>query len=784
VVSRTIFWQWSSGLAPAEMPLNTRQADLDEAPLLDGDERFLGVQMRGHPAGLGPGWVASAINCRFREGVMESRLGSVKPAWLNQISGTSVRAWDSMQGRGAYRDATGRQWTLVAVNGQVRAILPHNAPRTVPLPAGVTLVGGEQFLQFGTAVLLLRGTEGETLQLTDLAVGFQPVPAPVVPGLNAIPTARRGAVAGDRVWLVTTGNQIWASDLLDHTSYHPLNQFSVGDGAEELVTVALFGQTSLIVFLRRTVYRLTDVLNADAQGLLTNTTAPRVTARYGCIAADSVVDVGTDLLWLCEEGIASLTLTEQGEVQSGVGPNRPPMFSDPIHPMIQRIRWDYAGNAQGTFWDGKLYMAVPIDEAEVLGYERFSVGHFMYFGATIQVQPITIGRRYRWIQGDNQVSLTNGSQTLTQSGEFVASNTSVTLAMSGFSPGTMVGSLKEVYRGVNNAVLVYDFKALQPGWQGYDEAAGLLFPQYWFRRDYNGKERLFFVAGDGWGTLYEEGYEDAIGQPYVDVIVSTEPVAGNTVQVNGGTLVTADAFSPSANSGSNWGRGMSYGAGGALWADEPGDGGYNQAETNHWAAPNTVPVYLPATNPAYAKGVRFFSTTGQRPTVTTTGAWSTVNVYQWQDIRIELISRGYGTPARLERKSALKLQVLCETWNPAYSVALRSDGISEETTFVAAQTRSRTRYDRPFDRAAWNPANTADDFTAPYRQDYSLNLSTAFKLGQGLGVGLHQAAEHTIAVAGRARAHQIRINNTTGRLRLVGLGYEGRRRERGQGIKV
>lgn len=753
------------------MPLNTANQPGDEAPFLDGDDRFLRVVMRGKPSVLGPGEVALAINCRFREGVPETRRGSVKLPWLNQITGSTAIAWNSVQGPGHFVDADKNQWTLLAVNGGVQATLPHNGPHTVPLPAGVTLGDGVQFLQFGRTVLLLRGAAGDPLQATDPETGFGPVPAPSVPGMSAMPQAIRGVVAGDRVWLVTTDNEVWASDLLDHTTYHPLNQFNVGDGADEIVTLALFGQTSIIVFLKKSVYRLTEILNPDPSGLLSSTTAPRVTARYGCLAAASVVDLGNDLAWWCQDGVALLSLTTQGEIQVAQGQQWPPMFSNEIQPLIDRVRGDYAGGITAELAEGRLYIAVPLDAAEIIGPEEVDGRRI---GTTAPLLAVA-GATYRFRKGaagDTVIDYDKGI-TYTESTDFVAGSSMDYQNLSGLA------SITRVYKGVNNAILVYDFKAVVPGWQGHDEADQVLFPKYFFRREYNGRERLFYLNGDGWATMYEEGPEDALGFPFADVTVSAPVQTGNTINVNGAGAVTAVSanFNPGGN---QWGNGLgdiSIAAGNLYLNSAIGYG-----------APGTWPATFvrayalgPASAPA---GVRFISSDGRRPAIVTTGAWATVVLHQWQPIRTEMLSRGYATPARLERKTARKLQVLVETWEPAYSVALLSEGVKDERQFVTGQTRSRTRYAWPFDRQAWLRTNVNNDFDTPGREDYSLNLSTPFKLGDGLGVELHQEAEHDITVRGRARAHQVRLINETGLLRVAGIGYEGRRRERAAGIKV
>lgn len=755
------------------MPLNTQHTPEDEAPLLDGDDAFYGVIDRGDPAALPPGYVPHAVNMRFREAVAEPRLGTVRLPWFNKISGTNVQAWSSQEGAGKYRDTARRVWDLLAVEGGVQACLPNNAPRSVPLPAGETITARAQFLQLGSRVLLLRGDDADPLMMENLNTGFVPVPDPVISALDRVPRARRGVIAGDRVWLITAEDEIWASDLFDFTSWHPLNQFIVGDGAEAVVQIALFGDTNLIVFKRRSIWRLTDILTADADGILA-CTAPNITRRFGCVAADSVVDVGADMLWLCEEGIASLTLTQLGAVQVGEGQKRQPMFSDDIQNTIRRIRFDYAENAQGAFWDGKFYMAVPLDDAEALGLELSPIGFST--AASNFIIPVTAGHTYRWVKTSVETNLVNGTETIAVSTDFTAQGSSVLVNFSGV---TVACSLKEVRRGINNAVLVYDFKALRPAWQGYDQGEGIEV-RLWFQSEYNRRNRLMLLGGHGWSFLYEEGYEAQLVLPYTDVTLTVDEVgdAGDTFRVNGGATLTTSG----TQDATHW----NVGAAGPISAADnlftDGNYGYYAGSTiTVWSAPNTIAVKLGD------NAVRFYGTNGAPPTILRTGVLTGLVLVEsrfWAAVETELLTRGYSTPARLERKSARKLQALLETWDPQYSIALKSDGVSEETEFVSAQTRSRTIYDRPFDRAPWNAANASNDFPEPFRQDYSLNLGTPFKLGDGLGLGLHQAAEHTMPVRGRSSAHQARLRNTLGRVRVLGVGYEGRRRERGHGIKV
>lgn len=738
--------------------------DLD-TKMLAGDTELYGVIARGDPASLPPGYVQEAINHRFREGVAEPRFGTVRLPWLNKISGTGVLNWTSVQGSGKYRDSEKRSWDMLAVEGAVYACLPNNPPRSVPLPAGVTLSGIITFAQLGPTLLLVRGDTLEPLQLTDLAAGFAAVPDPTVPGMSRIPPARRAVVAGGRVWLITADDQVWASDVLDVSSYHPLHQFVIGDGAQELVQLMAFGATddsaNLLVLARRSIHRLTRILSADEDGILTQTKAPLVTARYGCVAPESVVDCGDRVRWLCEEGIPTLKVTELGIIKPD---DELPMLSDPIQPIIQRIRFDYATNAQGAYWDGKLYMAVPLDEGEVL---QWNVASGLYVLGEAEIT-VVAGATYRYSPGAAETSLENGLDTLTGPVDFVAAGSTVKLNGS----GAVTASLVRVFKGVNSAVLVYDFKGLQPAWNGYDTGEGLT-PVRWFATEYNRRERLHVITVEGAALLYEEGFEDVRRQPYTDLTLESELDGfSGSFSVNGGTVQNFN-FGQGFNTLNQWGlAGVLANDRDHLWGDDDGIG----FQDGTFTAPGTLRQQI-------ENGVRFYSTDGSVPTVSLTidpddeDALVAVT-HRWQPIETRLATRGYRAPDPLGSKRSRVFVMHLSTWAPNYSAWMRAEGVNEDTAFVVDQTRSRVAYDRPAHRPDWDPTNVNDDFTTPYRQDYSIQLnSDGIRLGSGLRLGLHQHITHRRRVNVRARAHQLVLANTTGRMRLIACGLASRSTE-------
>ncbi|MCI0362972.1 MAG: hypothetical protein L0219_03770, partial [Phycisphaerales bacterium] len=408
-----------------------RYTDQDEAPAIDGDIFWRGVEMRVHPSQLPPGWVSQAINMRFSDGKPKPRPGSVKLGWTNKITGSpsGIQPWGTVYGRGNFKDAAGAQWLITAADGNVYASRSNNATTQLTLPAGVTITSEVSFTQANNTLVMFLGLALTPLVMTSIAAGFAARPATtlanvsktisntvdtagdkltvsghgisaatsavnaqavdvsntggalpeglhanttyfarvvdantltlhftpqdafndtnradltangtgtstlnyvngVIQAANSMPNGVRAIWTANRLWVQTANDEVWASDALDIFTYGESGKFKINQGSvDELVTIALFNR-EIMGLKRQSVYRMINIT-----GSLANIEVKEVTRRYGCVAAKSVVDVGTDLLWLADDGVASLTLTEFGETQTaeGVG-NRPPMFSDPIDP--------------------------------------------------------------------------------------------------------------------------------------------------------------------------------------------------------------------------------------------------------------------------------------------------------------------------------------------------------------------------------------------------------------------------------------------------------------------
>jgi len=742
--------------------------------LLDGDLGWRGVNMRLHPSQLEAGWAAQAVNMRFTDGKPETRRGKCPLTWMNKITGGVLGPWGTVYGPPkAFLDpVSGQRLLLIAADGNVYYCRSNNPARSIALPGGTTVTTDCEFLQAFDVVLLGRGQDAATpaLVMKKLADGFTAVPSTTVPGALSLPNFLRGLNASNRVFVISGRDNVIASDELDYVTYSLKQDFRINQGeADQAVALAMFGDSTLITLKETRVYKTTGV-TGDLSGIATKL----VTAKYGCVAPRTVV-LGDDLYWLSQEGIASLTLTEFNEVQAQAtsGTRNPGqelrMFSDDIAPLIERINWSYASNAVAIYHNKKIYFALPVDDAVTFGPELLGSGaaYDPNAGPGIVLR-LEANKRYRWIPGGNELVVnadtSNGFVGLTGQTEFVAGPSSPVIAIT-TSSTTCLASLKRANRGVNNAVAVYN--TVNKAWEGYDLTEG---PEgrevkFFFTFPYNGKERLFFVGADGWINLFEETSEDALSNPYVDIEVMTLPAPGSQIQINGGTVAVAE--DQQYNSFNSWG------------CDTLADARINLywGFVTAWTRPNTQIAPI-------ANGIRVFGTNGVVPTIFMSGAnFATLTYRTRAGIETDFYTRGYGAGRPLETKQGRELAVFGESWAPELSISVVGEGVGNETTFVDAQTRDRTKFEFPWDAPRYDVSNPNDNYLQEGREDYSFAFATAtstIKLGSGVAFGQMQSLKSKVHAPARAVAPQVRVRNAAGRIKILAIGEKGFEVEKGR----
>jgi hypothetical protein len=132
------------------------------------------------------------------------------------------------------------------------------------------------------------------------------------------------------------------------------------------------------------------------------------------------------------------------------------------------------------------------------------------------------------------------------------------------------------------------------------------------------------------------------------------------------------------------------------------------------------------------------------------------------------------------------LRLVGETWNPKLTISQVNGQCGEERVLVEERERSRTAYERPFDRKPYVEGNENGDWDTPGRADYSVTLPVENWEGvvspgrmQNLNLPLR-------ATPVTGQAPQLRVVNAQGRLRIVAVRLAmggGKRNEGGSGVE-
>ena len=306
----------------------------------------------------------------------QSRVGSAGPTWAAVTYGNglfvavsddpgapgtqvmtsyAVTVWAS----GVYSDQTdpGSQWIMLVGNTSVGFYANGRAPHTISL-GSFTVSNQSTIVQCNNLVYLFRGPDEAPIYWDgNWNAAFVAVPTPTpLPGFSNIPNSSQATYYQDRLWVIDGKDEIAASDLLDFNTYDDLaNNFNLNRGSSDyLVRTYPFGENSLLVFKNKSILVLQNV-----QGALGDVTVTEITRQVGCIGINSVVSVGPDVVYMSDRNINLITLTAtNNSVQHKTLP-----LSRNISSLFKRVNWDYGYKVSMAYFDNKLFVAVPLDNA-------------------------------------------------------------------------------------------------------------------------------------------------------------------------------------------------------------------------------------------------------------------------------------------------------------------------------------------------------------------------------------------------------------------------------------
>ena len=139
--------------------------------------------------------------------------------------------------------------------------------------------------------------------------------------------------------------------------------------------------------------------------------------------------------------------------------------------------WCYIPNADGSA--GKIYVFSSFPSKGVAAFSAYKPTYQVAIGApaanysasTVTYTGLTIGTRYAWLPGANEVSITDGTTTLTAEGDFVAASTTVTVT--GNAPtATYTGALSATTSFVPLKFVIYAGQVWARAAEGFYQFGG------------------------------------------------------------------------------------------------------------------------------------------------------------------------------------------------------------------------------------------------------------------------------------------------------------------------
>jgi hypothetical protein len=147
-------------------------------------------------------------------------------------------------------------------------------------------------------------------------------------------------------------DEVIASDILDTDTYDQIYaqyRFNAGE-ADFNVGLHSFSEDNLMVFNRNSIHLISNTtsLQGASTKLLTN--------EVGCVARQSISQVGNQVIFLSDNGVYSTQFFDEYNLRGTETP-----LSEPINETVKRINKAYWQNSVAVYFDNRYFLAVPLD---------------------------------------------------------------------------------------------------------------------------------------------------------------------------------------------------------------------------------------------------------------------------------------------------------------------------------------------------------------------------------------------------------------------------------------
>jgi len=213
---------------------------------------------------------------------------------------------------------------------------------TVTTPINHGLIVGDRIEIMGAGQTEYNGVQ-EITDSTDDTFKFLVTGSPDTPATGANLQVK-----------VDVRDQFIVSDIYDHRTYDPVtNLFRINRGtADSLVGLQTFQNDNLLALYEKSVHVITDISFAD----LSNASVFLVTDEVGCIARKTIEIIGGDVVFLSEQGVYMLEITNNINLRGKEVP-----LSEDIQDQFtpDNLNYEAIDKAVATYFNNRYYIAVP-----------------------------------------------------------------------------------------------------------------------------------------------------------------------------------------------------------------------------------------------------------------------------------------------------------------------------------------------------------------------------------------------------------------------------------------
>ena len=149
-------------------------------------------------------------------------------------------------------------------------------------------------------------------------------------------------------------DEIIVSDILDSDTYDQIyGQYRFNAGTADFnVGLHSFSDDKLLVFNRNSIHLVSGAGASANVQLITN--------EVGCVARNSIIQVGNNVLFLSDNGVYGANFQDLYNLRG----NEVPLSSN-IDPTIKRINKAVWDKSVGVYFNNKYFLAVPLDNSQV-----------------------------------------------------------------------------------------------------------------------------------------------------------------------------------------------------------------------------------------------------------------------------------------------------------------------------------------------------------------------------------------------------------------------------------